>query len=259
MTVPQKDGSSATGSAKAGDLRNRPGFAMNVAEVIERLLILEGLSDKKDIPRVLDVEPGTLLKQIQRGQIPIEILADYAINKRNISINWLLTGKGNPHGAVEIVSPELHVIDKKHVLTTRMHDDYVPIPLIADSAAAGPPRLINERDIEGYVVIYNAWCRNTDDFTAIRVRGNSMQPTLPDGCIVAINHAKRDLSDLMKKMTAFRYHGGVTIKRLYYDKDKGIVVGKPDNPDSPEIVTLTGDEIATGIIGKVEWWWGRER
>jgi phage repressor protein C with HTH and peptisase S24 domain len=176
------------------------------------------------------------------------------------TVDWLLTGEGPKmkNQLFPVIAPELHVVDTKAAISSRALENYVPIPLLNDAAAAGPPKEINEADIEGFAIIYHSWCRNPEDFTAIWVNGDSMHPTLPEGCIVAVNHTKRDPKELRNKIVAFRYEGGVTIKRLFYDKKKGIVIGRPDNPASTEIVTLLKEEIDTGIIGKVEWWWGRE-
>lgn len=95
-------------------------------------------------------------------------------------------------------------------------DHYAPIPLLKDAAAAGSPRAgrVTEADIDGYALIYYAWCPNPANFTCVRVRGDSMTPILHDGAIVALEHTQRDPLALNQKTVAARVEEGVTVKWL---------------------------------------------
>lgn len=140
-------------------------------------------------------------------------------------------------------------------------DSYIPIPLLDGGVAAGPPSEVRERDILSWVLIYASkeWMpHDPEEYTCVYVRGLSMYPILADGDIVAIDHAEKDPKALDGKMTAFRVDGGVTIKWLKYDEKRRVVIGVPENHEYLDhIVTLKGEEIDEGIVGKVAWWWAK--
>jgi len=157
-------------------------------------------------------------------------------------------------------SPEIKVVEvpgfaRKHVAP----DDYLPLPLLKDEIAAGPPREIRDEDVEeSPALIYASWCPDPEDMVCVRVRGDSMEPTLHDGDIVAVNHAARDPRRLKGKVVALRWEGGATVKRLIKVKT-GEYCGRPDNPASDEYVHVFPEELDRVLIGKVEWWWGRQK
>jgi len=135
-------------------------------------------------------------------------------------------------------------------------DHYVPIPVLRDAAAAGSPREIVEADIDGYALIYYAWCPNPHNFTCVRVRGDSMAPILEDGALVAIDHAQRDPLLLHQKMVAARHEGGVTIKWLERRPDHTLSLVPENKSYSPIVLPRTPDN---PVIGMVAWWWNRQR
>ncbi|MDD4422652.1 MAG: S24 family peptidase [Eubacteriales bacterium] len=182
-------------------------------------------------------------------------------DKFSVSLDWLVLGNDN----VVREQPTL-VIQETPKFKTYHRDfslnNYVPVRLLKDSVAAGVPAEIREWDVEGWALIYadREWMpHNPENYTCCRVQGSSMYPILSDGDIVAIDHAERDPRRLDKKMVVFRKDGGVTIKWLKVLKD-GSVVGVPENKDDfDSVVSLRGDEIVTGIVGKVSWWWAKRK
>jgi len=136
-------------------------------------------------------------------------------------------------------------------------ENYVPVPLLRDEVAGGAPREVNEDDVEGFAIIYQAWCSRPQDYTVVRVAGDSMHPVLEDGSLVAINHRQRNPRLLDGKIVAFRKNGGATVKVCHFVQPD-LVIGKPANPDSREFVIFRGEEVNDCVIGKVEWWWGRQ-
>ncbi len=134
-------------------------------------------------------------------------------------------------------------------------DSYVPIPLLRDAAAAGAPREISETDVEGYALIQYAWCPNPDDFTCVRVHGDSMSPVLHDGALVAIDHSQSDPLALHQKMVAARLDDGVTIKWLDRQPDGTLLLVPENKSHSPIPLPRTQ---SNPIIGLVAWWWNRQ-
>lgn len=155
------------------------------------------------------------------------------------------------------LSPEVRIVAPEEVKgrLERLErlENYIPIPLVADRAAAGDPLLIDEHDIEGYAVIYQSWLSESGRYACVRLRGDSMHPVLDDGDIVAINHARTDPAALRHKIVAARVPGeGVTIKYLNWDERSWIL--EPENRQHRPIYVPKEQEV---VVGAVEWCWRR--
>ncbi len=138
-----------------------------------------------------------------------------------------------------------------------LHDNrnYVPVPVLSDAAAAGHPREINEADVDGYALIQYGWCPDPADFTCLRVHGDSMNPILHDGALVAIDHSQRDPLRLHQKMVAARTpDGGVTIKWLERTVGGPLRLVAENKSYDPVVLPVTEEN---PILGMVSWWWNR--
>jgi len=211
------------------------------------------------------------------------------VSQLGISVDWLLTGRGAkrkppteeiseeaaPYGAdlpedirqkvAELAraagvrgEAELQKMAKcaVHFISGGMNgieidDEYVSVPLLSDAAAAGSPTEIDEDHVEGRCVIYRGALRNPDHTTCVWVRGDSMQPVLPNGSIVAVNHARTDIADLDGKIVAAYHEEGVTIKRLML-ADQAIIL-MPENRAGFSPIHFDFDE--DRVIGACEWAW----
>ena len=133
-------------------------------------------------------------------------------------------------------------------------DHYAPVPLLRDAAAAGAARVITEGDVEGYVLVPYGWCPDTQNFSCLRVRGDSMAPVLNDGAIVGVDRAQRDPMMLHQQMVAAHFDDGVTIKWLER-QPTGELLLVPENKSHPTL-RLPRSE-ANPILGAVAWYWNR--
>jgi transcriptional regulator with XRE-family HTH domain len=157
---------------------------------------------------------------------------------------------------IEITQREKKIIEDTE--GTVFVEKLVPILIAKNEISAATPREV-EKDPDGVAVIYKDWAKNYKNFTVIRVKGNSMKPTIESGSLVGIDHSKKNPKELNGKMVAIRKNGEAIITRLRMIS-KDLTLGIPDNPDSiDETVVLRGDEIGNSVIGKVSWWWGRQR
>jgi phage repressor protein C with HTH and peptisase S24 domain len=180
-----------------------------------------------------------------------------------VSIRWLLTGEG-PMALVGTSqpTPPLKIVEPKAAwfrgLRERI-DAYFPVPLVEGRVAAGSPSEVSEHEVEDWIptIFHKDWCPHPEQTVCVRVRGDSMTPTIPDGGLVAIDLAQRDPARLARSIVALRRDGGVSIKRLFRTDD-GMWVARPDNVESNEIYVLTPESVAEAILGKVVWWWGRQ-
>ena len=134
-------------------------------------------------------------------------------------------------------------------------NDFVPIPLLKDAAAAGSPREISDADLDGYALLHYSSCPNPADFTCIRVRGDSMAPILHDGALVAIDHSQRDPLALNQKMVAARTADGVVVKWLERSPD-GLLRLVSENKSHPPIELPRTH--TNPILGLIAWWQNRQ-
>ena len=180
----------------------------------------------------------------------------------NVTVDWLLTGKEEKPQPFQYPEIAVQSVPRfKRYAAEFTGESYIPVRLLKDAAAAGPPSVIDENDIAGWALIYatREWMPNDpENYTCVYIRGQSMYPILSDGDIVAIDHAERNPFNLNGKMVAFRVEGGVTIKWLNFKVDEEVVVGIPENKeDLDHVVVLRGEQIDEGIVGQVRWWWSK--
>ena len=135
---------------------------------------------------------------------------------------------------------------------------YFLLPLVSGEVAAGPGAAVHEREIEDYIpsIYQRDWCPHPAETICVRVVGTSMESTIHDGGIVAVDRAQRDPRRLVGKVVALRRDGGVTVKRLT-TAEGGLWIARPDNPQSPETLVFRDDEIVDAVVGKVVWSWSR--
>lgn len=165
-----------------------------------------------------------------------------------VSPDWLLRGKGPVQGDPP-APPDLKVVGRATAQMRQTMQLLRAVPILADEAAAGDPRSVSDEDIEDYAVIYDHW--HGKEQRALRIKGESMSPTLEDGDIVGIDvsgtpRAKK----LHGRVVAARVDGGVVVKRLSLAGD--YVVLMSDNKQHPPLVI---DSDADAIIGPVIWAW----
>lgn len=119
----------------------------------------------------------------------------------------------------------------------------VNIPIIGEIAMGTP--ITAEQNIIGYTTeVYDDM--PTDELFALRCKGHSMEPTIPDGAIAILKQAV-DVEDDEIAAVQVDHDEAATLKRIQHVGNT--VLLKPDNPAYP---TLTLDKDHQGrIIGKL--------
>ncbi len=126
-------------------------------------------------------------------------------------------------------------------------EDYVSIPLTDSAIAAGQP-IIQEENIEDYVLLHIRAAGKRTDLVASRVDGNSMEPMLHSGDIIVID--RHDKTIARNKMYAVFYEEGLTAK--YLERQEDWLILRPINPHSKvQIIRLCEqpDPVVGRIIG----------
>lgn len=193
--------------------------------------------------------------------------------KRNfdISSDWLLYGEGEMPGEISMIAEpgpdhaykrwpqepaDIRIIahdqaEMEGLLSRERLDNYVPIRLLADRAAGGDPREVNENDIEGYTVIYASWVKPGAVYSSLRMRGDSMTPVLNPGDIVGVNHSRKDPAEIRGKIALVEIpNEGITVKYLNLMGDHLVLT-----PANPLAQTSYPRLSESRIIGAVEWAW----
>ncbi len=142
--------------------------------------------------------------------------------------------------------------------------DVVPIPLVAERIAAGPPAYLNDH-LEGVEPLPLALLQRLGlhPQRAILVRlgkdQDSMADTIPPGATVLID--RTPVEHLVpRQIYALREEAGdaygCTVKRLVFDAASRVLILLSDNPAHlPRAIPLrAGQSLGDIIIGRVVWW-----
>ena len=129
--------------------------------------------------------------------------------------------------------------------------DYVAISEVDTSA--GPGAVVNDEHVTGRMKFPYVWLRQRTLRPAmcriIRVVGESMEPTLPDGCAILINRDSQVPRD--GKIFVIRIGDELVVKRTVKDPEAGWLL-LSDNPNKRAWATRPWPEDAE-IIGEVKW------
>ena len=142
--------------------------------------------------------------------------------------------------------------------------DTVPVPLVADRIAAGPPMFLADH-VERYERIPYSLLRNlgVDPRQPVLVRlgpdQDSMAETIPPGSTVLLDRTPvREI--VPQGIYAVRDDSGgdpgCTIKRLVLDAASKVLILLSDNPAHlPRAIRLrAGQTLSDVVIGRVVWW-----
>lgn len=190
-----------------------------------------------------------------------------ALANLQVNVNWVLTGRGRPYLTGEqpftitedkssylIQIPKTGLAEPGRVLPGL--EDCVEVPLMTVEAAAGEPRVV-EDEVEALLPIPKTLLPRgayRQQLSAVRIKGDSMAPLLPDGSIAVINHSLTDTNRLRRRIIAARIPDTdppeVTIK--YLDWSEGYFNLMPHNPKYPPIpIPKNHPAVENLIIGTI--------
>lgn len=133
-----------------------------------------------------------------------------------------------------------------------LSDDYLAVPLVNGKVAAGPGGVVWNQ-VESLVWVYRPALGRKHRLIAVRVGGDSMEPTIPNKAIVIVDLDQWQPNGGRRHIWALRTAEGDTqIKRLQLVDERLVLVS--DNVDHPLEGAWTGD-LRRLVIGKVIWMW----
>lgn len=207
---------------------------------------------------------GYIGKQIKRSaSIGSDVLEKIFLAFPELNPTWLLTGDGHmllpPHreAALPALAAPREAPDRKQLVIESGTDGLDAVPLTELSAAAGHGALNEEYFDAGEVIHVPSRFLKTGSHIAVRVKGDSMSPTLQDGGYVIIRNlhpADWDKFPNEQVAVVVNREGHAYLKRLKNRFRQGFITLMSDNPDktSHPNFNLQRDEILT--LWHVEWY-----
>ena len=128
--------------------------------------------------------------------------------------------------------------------------DRSPVRLLEFASAAGVGAEVYDETPVGLLWFRNDWLQShsidPEQSNIISVRGESMEPTLPDGCSILVDRKRREPHE--DRIYVMRTEEGLVVKRLGLDEEGRWEI-RSDSPDW----RITPMSPGTEIIGEVRW------
>ena len=198
---------------------------------------------QQDLAVATGIPFGTLQKIIQ-GKTDPQLSWLRALSEvMNVGLDYLLDGRGAESGDGET---QLSTVDDL--------PDLVRVPYYEIEASAGPGALATDAEPKHAITFRADWvqrrARNGHGLQAIRVNGDSMEPTLRSGDMIVIDTERTKESE---GLFVLNYDGELLVKRLQRLSPTRLVIAS-DNPlaGSSEI-DLRDESQHPRIIGRVIW------
>jgi phage repressor protein C with HTH and peptisase S24 domain len=159
-----------------------------------------------------------------------------------VNVGWLVSGDAEAASEAE-PSPQASPLSGRHV----------EIPLFAVELSAGPGRMPWSAAAEETLRLPHALVRDIfraqGELLAVRVSGDSMEPTIRDGSVVVIERATHRI-DRDGQVYALRQDDALLIKRAHMLPGIGLRL-RGDNPASPEVTLAPADAERLQVLGRV--------
>lgn len=210
----------------------------NTSLVLDRLQTVFGVSTDTDLAEKLGVKRATLGAWRTRESTPYAECINIA-ESRNISLDWLLTGKGD----MQFEGSSNH-----NDLDTLVHIPEFDVFLSAGNGSYPQEgsRPIDERPFT------KAWLSEKGlkhkDLSLVKVRGDSMEPLLKDRDIIMLDSSKTTPNDFSP--FAVRIEDCLYIKIV--QKNKNILTLHSIN-EAYKPITINLEEDDCSILGAVVW------
>ena len=156
--------------------------ALNDALILERAKHALSVKPDYELSKQLGITTATMSGYRKRQSLPMEQCIKIA-EKTGVSLDWLILGKGTPQ--TQPSSPVQDCDDQ----------DAVWVPLYDVYASAGGGEDVWGEEIEQYIPFSRVWLNqqnlHSKNLVCIKVRGDSMEPTLNNGDVILVNTARQ--------------------------------------------------------------------
>lgn len=196
------------------------------------------------------------LEQLEKN-VQVNVQVDVQALEKNASENDKILCKGNAHLAEKEsdLSPK-NIYPESNL--NRPSVDIVSIPIVEISVAAGDGYYNGDTlDVIDSIQLPQSMVKRGSQYFCVRVKGESMAPTLLDSSFLVIRLLDRSEWEYMPEEQVYVVtdrDGKAYVKRVKNRLDKGFIVCMSDNPDKAYYpnFNLQTDEIHT--IWHAEWY-----
>lgn len=134
-----------------------------------------------------------------------------------------------------------------------MEHELVRVPRLTVEASAGPGAVVHDESAHGHFGFPKAWLRSLsvsdkDNLSTIRIKGDSMSPTLKDGDEALIDASRRD-PRREEGIYVLRRDDTLIVKRLSMSPGSDRITISSDNPAFPTFHDYPAD--ALRIVGRL--------
>ena len=127
-----------------------------------------------------------------------------------------------------------------------------PVEVVEVAAAAGGGAEVYDETVVGRLWFRDDWLDrqaiDPDQCNVISVRGESMEPTLPDGCSILVDRSQVRRRRRSGRIFVLRTEDGLVVKRAGKDNEGNWQI-ESENPAWPPVPWTDGTE----VIGEVRW------
>jgi len=188
----------------------------------------------KDVAIALGIPQATFATMKSRNSVPYEEILSFCA-KYKISINWLFFDQAT----------EMLLEETNKFMQVRYYSN------IQASAGGGAFNFDEDHivlDIDRNIM--ESISSNTQNYEAINIDGDSMEPTLKDGSIAFIDRGVRDISKdgiFVAATTA-----GLFVKRIRKRMDGNLELISDNQAYSSEILTPNEIEVVGKVVGSID-------
>ncbi len=254
-------------------------------EIIDRMKESLNLSSDAELSRFLNLSSTSVVSQWRkRNKIPYKECINLSIDY-GISIVWLMTGQGhfkmavNPDekngGQLAVNLPKMAVNSDKNVTLMSLNsenpsdnpllrstkvdidiEEYIVVPLYDVYFSAGGGSFLDEETIVDYLLfnksILNEHPAISKNLAGVKVKGDSMYPTLDDDDVVVIDMDTSKTANIFSGLYALNIDGKAYTKRLAINSQnpKEITIISDNKAHYPE---ETIPKANLNIIGQIIW------
>ena len=206
--------------------------------------------------KMLAKEIGTSashLSSMEHGRVGTSLRTAMTVAKvLRVSLDYLMGFSNDPRSSDELLQElETRSAELRAIKEAYTEGDFVAIAEVDTSAGAGA--VVNDEKVTGHMKFPYRWLHNRGLRPAacriIRVTGDSMEPTLPNGAAILVYLGSKGRQD--GKVFVIRMGDDLVVKRTIRDPEMGWLLVS-DSPDKSTWATRPWPEDAD-IVGEVKW------
>lgn len=205
----------------------------NIKDIISSEIPGKKIFDK-DVAELLEVTQMNFATMKKRDKVPFNELLDFCA-KRTISINWLLYGQ----------SPESLVEATDRFYKVRYYSE---ISASAGGGAENEVELCESIDIDPLFLEQLGGESNLQNVEAIRVSGDSMEPTFSYDDVIFINRTMNDIS--RGGIFTINTEHGLLVKRLQKRVDGQVDIISDNKEYNTEVANIGNINILGRVVAK---------